>query len=99
VESDGWRGAAIASVTLQDEASVTDTAGVVATITPREIRNIRTHLGMTCREVARAVGLEGRRAFNTVYRWERGKVPSAANVEALRRLGVSVEMRQPNPGA
>lgn len=74
---------------------MTDTTSAVVTITPQEIRAIRARLGMTCRELATAVGLKGRRAFNTVYRWERGKVPSATNIEALRRLGANIEMQQP----
>jgi DNA-binding transcriptional regulator YiaG len=60
-------------------------------ITPLEIRDIRLRLGMSCRELATAVGLKGRRALITVYRWERGKVPSVANIEALRRLGASID--------
>lgn len=66
----------------------------VAVITPREIREIRTRLGMTYRQLAAALGLPGRRALNTVYRWERGlKAPSPASVEAMRRLLADVEMQ------
>jgi DNA-binding transcriptional regulator YiaG len=84
---------ALASALLQDETSPEDIT-TATVITPQEVKDIRARLGMTYRQLAIALGLTGRRALNTVYRWERGlKVPSPASIEGLRQLRANTQDR------
>jgi DNA-binding transcriptional regulator YiaG len=70
------------------------TAGIVlhkAAIAPKELRFLRTELGMTQAELARIVHVD----TQTVGRWERGETPIAPTAEvvvrrlAVERLGLS----------
>jgi transcriptional regulator with XRE-family HTH domain len=51
-------------------------------ISPKELRFLRTEMGMTQAELARLV----KKDHQTMGRWERGKTPMDPNAEALIRL-------------
>lgn len=56
-------------------------------MTPKELKQIRTSLGLTQAQLAKRVGLDKKYSFQTVSRWERGKegVPEYAII-IIKRL-------------
>lgn len=55
-------------------------------LTPDEFKAIRLRLGLTTRQMARALGISGLWGHGTVNRWERGARKIPASVAILAQM-------------
>jgi DNA-binding transcriptional regulator YiaG len=85
VDDDGDEGYNIPNVKLLHKAIAASIVMHEAAITPKELRFLRTELGLTQAELARVVHVD----TQTVGRWERGETPLQPAAEVIvRRLAI-----------